>query len=117
MHQLNLELAHVRADLGVERAARKAERVAGDWIERVLREVGFFARGVPAESAEFTIEEARAFAEALQPRPVLVDGRVWGHITREAVARGLIERIPDKARAAASSNGALKPVYRKGPKA
>lgn len=117
MQQLNLELANMRADLGVERAARKAERIGGDWIERALREVGFFARGVPADAAEFTIEEARAFAEALQPRPSSVDGRVWGHITREACARGLIERVPGKFKAAASSNGSPKAVYRRGPKA
>ena len=117
MQQLTLELAQARADLGVERAARKADRVAAGWIERALREIGFFARGVPAEAAEFTIEEARAFAEALAPRPEGVDGRVWGAITREACARGLIERVPGKFKAAASSNGSPKAVYRRGAKA
>jgi len=113
MQQLNLELANARADLGVERAARKADRVAAGWIGIALDRIGFYVPPAP----EFTIEEVRAFVEIIAPRPDDVDGRVWGHITREACARGLIERIPGKFKAAASSNGSPKAVYRRGPKA
>lgn len=118
MHQMNLDLARTRGDLGVERAAHKADRVAPDWIEAALRELRFFARNACTKVApNFTMEEARGFVEALKPRPEMVDGRVWGAITREAIRRGYIERVPGVYRAAASSNGSVKACYRRGAKA
>lgn len=108
--QLPLSFAAARADVGVARAADKAERIASGWIESATAGVLFYATANAAKP--FTMEQARAVVEHFNARPEGVDGRVWGHITRLAVKRGYIERVPGVFAQAASSNGSPKPCYR-----
>lgn len=118
MEQISLDLGRARGDQGIARAADKADRLAPDWIEAALRELRYFARNACTKVApNFTMEEARQFVEAIKPKPDEIDARVWGAITREAIRRGYVERIPGVYRAAASSNGAVKACYRAGARA
>lgn len=118
MEQLSLELAHRRADTGIERAADRAERASPGWIDQAaekLRDAMLLLHNTRlAEQA--TIETLRTWAVmgGLQAPP---DARAWGHVTRLAVRLGYLERIPGAYAPAASSNGSPKPLYRKGPNA
>lgn len=114
--QLSMDFAAARADLGVERSAGKAERVDPGWIDKAVEMLRIGACILSAQQrAEFTIEDLRALVDKALPQPP--DLRAWGAVTRAAVAKGFIERIPDRYAPAASSNRAPKPLYRKGPKA
>jgi hypothetical protein len=113
--QASLDFGRMRGDLGAERAASKAQRVAADWMDLALLLVHAYSTG--HGSTPFTMEICRSTVERRAPRPKDVDGRVWGHITRAAVKAGYIERVPGMFAQAASSNGSPKPCYRKGPRA
>lgn len=118
MEQLSLDMGRIRGDLGIERAARKADKVCAEWMDAALGRLRYFASVACTDTEpNFTMEEAREFVEALEPRPAGIDCRVWGAIQREAVRRGYIERVPNVYRAAASSNGSPKACYRRGAKA
>lgn len=108
-HQMALDFRGARAagDLGVERAAFKAERLAPGWVDRAAEDVRHYARHT---DCDFTIEQARSMMTGL---PDGADGRSWGAVTRRAVALGYIERTGAYA-PAASSNGSAKPLYRRG---
>lgn len=113
---LNLEGARARADTGIERSARKAERLAPGWVEKAAEMLRIGACILDGQlQTNFTIEELRTLVDKAIAQPP--DGRAWGAATRQAVACGFIERVPGAFRAAASSNGAPKPCYRKGLKA
>lgn len=114
--QLSMEFAATRADLGVERSAARAERVAPGWIDKAADMLRIAACILGSRhKAEFTVEDLRELVhDALQQPP---DLRAWGAATRAAVAKGFIERIPGRYAPTASSNRAPKPLYRKGPKA
>jgi hypothetical protein len=115
-HTLNFEAASARADAGIERAARKAEKVSPDWVDKAADMLRIGAVIMDGQhTAEFTIEHLRALVEKALPEPT--DKRAWGAATRVATSRGFIERIPGRYAAAASSNGSQKPLYRKGSKA
>lgn len=104
--------ASMRADLGIARAAAKAESVEPGWCERACEAVRrFAARGV---YAEFTMEMARGWIAPDIVEPT--DCRAWGRVTRMARDRGYIAETGGYW-PAASSNGSPKRVYRKGPKA
>jgi hypothetical protein len=115
MTQLGLDFtaAKTRGDLGAERAAGKAERVAPGWIARTVEAVRYLAKIRPAD-APFTIEQVRVTLGSTVPEPP--DGRAWGHVTRRAVALAIIEPTGGYA-PAASSNGSPKRLYRRGPRA
>lgn len=104
--------AKARADFGIERAANATENQHDGWCERAVDELRRFALG---QSGMFTIELARLAFESKLPPPN--DLRSWGQVTRMAVSRGFIERVPGMYFAAASSNGSEKPCYRRGTKA
>lgn len=116
MTQMDLDFtaAKSRGDLGAERAAGKAERIAPGWIDRATEAVRRYAtRHVyrSDEPSEFTIERVREFmAGSIEDPP---DGRAWGHVTRRAVQLGIIEPTGGYA-PAASSNGSPKRLYRRG---
>lgn len=112
---LDLEAARTRGDLGVERAARRAEKLTPGWVERAADLIKTGACILAARQTDFTIEEVRALVDAALPKPP--DLRAWGAATRRAVTLGYIARVPGTYRPAASSNGSPKPVYRKGPNA
>lgn len=109
---LNMDVAHARGDVGIERSARRAEKLSPGWIDKAAEMLRVGACILGAQQADFTVEELRTLVDKALPEPP--DGRAWGHVTRLAVAKGYIERVPGKYRPAASSNGSPKPVYRKG---
>jgi hypothetical protein len=113
--QLTMEFAAARADVGVQRSAQSAERLTPGWIDKAAEMLRVGACILAHSNAEFTIEDLRALIDKALPQPP--DLRAWGAATRQAVAKGFIERIPGRYAPAASSNRAPKPVYRKGPKA
>ena len=108
---MNLPEAKARADLGIERAAAKTHRVDPAWIEEAIGDLRA-ALHFNVLPFNFTIEDARFHCRDLPPG---CDGRVWGHITRQAVKLGIIEATGQYA-PAASSNGSPKMLYRRGKK-
>lgn len=113
-----MTVARARGDVGVERAATSAERLAPGWVDRAADVLRIGACMLDAQGtlfAEFTVERIRSMTGNAVPKPP--DERAWGAATRVATSRGYIERIPGRFSAAASSNGSPKPMYRKGPKA
>lgn len=113
--QIPLALGRARGEQGIERAAEHAERVLPGWCDRAAEAVRQALQRTRMDDA-FTIEQVRgaiATADLLPEDPP--DGRAWGHVTRRAVKLGYVERLPGQYRAAVSSNGSPKPLYRKGP--
>lgn len=110
---LDFSGAAARADMGIDRASRSAERLTPQWVARATELLRVAAcvlhqRGV----LEFTVEALRLEVEAAVPAPP--DKRAWGAATRSAVRNGWIERLPGRYCPAASSNCSPKPLYRKG---
>lgn len=91
-------------------AADRAERIESDWIQIAVNGIRAFARRA---NKPFTIEQARQHCIAT---PGGADARAWGSITVQAVRAGYIEKT-GRFEAARSSNGSLKPLYRRGRKA
>lgn len=108
----NMQIAMTRGDLGIERAADKAERNAPGWVDDAVDAIRLVFARFP--TVEMTVEVARTYAMQNYgfKAPEGVDLRAWGQVTRRAVKLGYIERVPDKFQAAASSNCSPKPVYR-----
>lgn len=115
--EIDFEFARARADLGIERSARKAERVtAPGWVDRAAEAVREYA-GVDfaGPDEKFTIEAARLWVERSKKLPAPPDGRAWGAVTRRCITLGIIEEAGGYA-PAASSNGSPKRLYRRGKK-
>lgn len=117
--QLQIDFAKARADVGIERSAARADRVLPGWTDRaaeaVRESLGTGGMGWLLLCNEFTIEELReTIKHNSTPLDEPPDARAWGHVTRRAVKLGYIERVQGKFGVAASSNGAPKPLYRKG---
>ena len=114
----DIELARARGDVGVERSARRAEKASPEWVKKaadLLRVGSIILNAQGPLFAEFTVEQVRLLVNKALPAPP--DARAWCAPTPAAFCWGFIEPIKGKYRAAASSNGAPKQVYRKGPKA
>lgn len=104
--------AHTAADRGMGHAADSAEHEIPGWIDAAVKRVGEFARH---QHGMFTIEDCRQVLAGQgleQPRAL----RSWGTVTRQAIKRGLILKT-NRGAPAVSSNGSLKPLYRRGPSA
>lgn len=101
--------ARARADAGIERAADATEKRVEGWCDMACEKLREFAR---TQSGLFTCELARGAFQATIPAPH--DLRAWGKVSRMAMSRGYIEKVPGQFFAAASSNGSPKPVYRRG---
>jgi hypothetical protein len=102
-------ISRTRADLGIERAAGKAERALGfDWVTLAAEFLSWFASDV-ARGEPFKIEDARLVA-AGRGLGIPANGRAWGAAVRRAVAQGFIVR--GQPAPAHSSNGALKWQWR-----
>jgi hypothetical protein len=110
--QLALELARATGHQAAERCADKADRENPGWLESAVEALRRFASH---QAGAFTIEMAREVIadELLEPS----DKRAWGHVTRQAVKRDFIKRVPGAFAPAASSHASQKPMYRKGAKA
>lgn len=107
---IDFDAAKTRGDLGAERAAGRAERRVPGWIDSTVEALRALVK-IRSASNAFTIEQARVALEKSITAPP--DGRAWGHVTRRAVALGIIEPTGGYA-PAASSNGSPKRLYRKG---
>lgn len=107
-HQLSIDFdsAVSRGRLGMERTAARTERKHSGWVATAVEKLRAFA---DATTEIFTIEEARASIEAQLPKPA--DLRAWGQVTQSARRLGVI--VPAGVKPAASSNGSLKPAYRR----
>lgn len=103
--------AKARAEQGMDRAARKASRLNAGWCSEALERVRRFAAG---QAGLWTIEMVRAVIEEDLEQPS--DGRAWGRVTQDALRLGFIVKT-DKTAPSASSNGAPKPLFKRGPKA
>lgn len=94
-------------------AAQRAAARAGDtWVSDAINVIDGYLSGYKRSrpDEEFTMEELRDHLGGLITAPP--DLRAWGHVTREALRRGIITRVAGKYRAAKSSNGSPKPIYK-----
>lgn len=91
MNQLAIDFdaAMEARDVGMERSARRANRVESEWTGQAIGFLTAFAREI---GRAFLIEEARAWAESrgLPPPP---DARAWGAVTRRAAAKKRIRKV------------------------
>lgn len=109
--RLALAAAQARAAQGMDRAARRAERLNAGWCAEALESLRRFAAG---QVGLWTVEMARSVIEQDLPKPT--EGRAWGRVTQDAIRHGYIVKT-DKTAASASSNGAPKPLFKRGPHA
>jgi len=107
-----LKAADARAKLGADRAAGRAESNTPGWLDLAIARVRAFASANPGI---FSIEMLRQVLATEVPQPP--DLRAWGRVTQDAARLGYIEKVPRVVIPAASSNGSVKPAWRKGPKA
>lgn len=98
-----------KAAAGIARAAQATERNVPGWCDKAVERLRAFAA---AQDGMFTIELARAAISADMPPPN--DLRTWGAVTRMARQRLYIEAVHNAQAPAESSNGSLKPLYRRG---
>ncbi len=110
--QRAMDDARARGEDMAERAGAAADRAVERWCANAAEKLRTFAR---AQGGVWTVEMARSVLDSELPRPP--DLRAWGKVTTMAKAAGYIEQVPRMFFPAASSNGAMKAVYRKGPKA
>lgn len=108
MYQVATE-AQVAAQVGIERAADKAERIEPHWVTEAAEDVKAYFESHP--EVHCTIELVRRFC---RPQPDGADARAWGAVTQRALRLNYIERVPGQYAPANSSNGSPKPVYRRG---
>jgi hypothetical protein len=101
-----------RAEEGIARSSRKAQRIDPFWRDTVLKALCQYILTLGPD-ASFLIDDIRPFLPAV---PEGADARCWGHITRRAKAFGYIEPDGGVDRSA-SSNGSYKETYRVGPSA
>lgn len=106
-HATPAVLAKERMETGMDRAAKRANAVSPDWMARAADLFMEYARMFP--HAEFFTESVRRFAkdQGLPPAP---DPRAWGHVPRNLLVAGKIER--GTPRIATNSNRCLKPTWR-----
>ena len=107
--QMNFTAAKAAREKGHAAGDACARKAGSEWVEEALYLVGLYAASEFTPS--FTIEQLR---EWMVPSVLRAphDSRAWGTVTRQAVARGIIVRTGGY-RAAVSSNGSPKPLYRK----
>lgn len=106
-----LEMSRARADVGMDRAARRAEALNAGWCGMALHHLRQFAKH---QAGLWTIEMARGVIEQEFDKPT--DGRAWGVVVVRAISAGYVVKT-EKTAASASSNGAPKPLFKKGPNA
>lgn len=108
--QTTMQFAAAKAarDKGHAAGDAAARKAGSEWVEDTLSTLALKVRFYDHDT-EFTMEEARNTLGSFLP---VHDRRAWGPVTRQAVARGIIVRTGGY-RAAVSSNGSPKPLYRK----
>lgn len=107
-----LQAAEARAQLGMDRAGGAVEFDMPGWIEQAIDALRRFAA---TQAGVFSIEQARS---VIAPElPAVPELRVWGKVVQTASQRGVIASVSRTFIAAASSNGAPKPAWKRGPNA
>ncbi len=109
--QKRLRNARIAADRAIGQSADSAEREIPGWIAKAVAAVGVFARG---QHSLFTMETCRWVIQQNLEQPNEL--RSWGQVTRQAKAAGFIV-VTRESSPTHSSNGSLKPMYRRGPAA
>jgi hypothetical protein len=104
--------ASQRAVAGMDRVRDAVESESPGWSEKALDAVRRFAA---QQAGMFTTEGMRSVIQKELPATTRL--RVWGPVTKAAVAKGYIEPVKGAFAPAASSNGSPKRMYRRGPKA
>lgn len=104
---MNFNAAKAARDKGHAAGDACARKAGSEWVENAITSVRWYAGFTWPK--DFTMEELRTSLIFLDAPP---DARAWGSVTRQAVARGIIVRTGGY-RAAVSSNGSPKPLYRK----
>lgn len=102
------------SDHHIELAARRGLLNYPEWVDAATHWLRLFAMtNIDPGNAmvPFSVDEARAWFERINPRPEDVDGRIWGHITRAAINAKWIARVPGVFKASPSSHGSPKPTY------
>ena len=105
--------AKARADIGMQRASARNEAANAGWCGMALHALRQFAR---CQIGLWTIEQARSVLEGTAELPRPTDGRAWGAVVVRAIEHGYIVKTKQTA-PAASSNGAPKPLFTRGPNA
>lgn len=105
--QMNFTAAKAARDKGHAAGDACARKAGSEWVEQAVEYVAHYCTRV--NPWPFTMDELRSTANDLAAPH---DARAWGTVTRQAVARGIIVRTGGY-RAAVSSNGSPKPLYRK----
>jgi hypothetical protein len=78
----DLEAASLRRDLGIERSARRGERVSPGWETEAVAHVRAYA----LKHERFLAEDVRSGF----PTPEGVDGRAWGAVLKRAQSLGIV---------------------------
>jgi hypothetical protein len=104
--------ASQRAAAGMDRVRDAVESESPGWMDAALDAVRRFAS---TQHGLFTAEQMRSVIQAELPPTTRL--RVWGPVTKAAVAAGFIEPVRGMFAPAASSNGSVRQMYRRGPKA
>lgn len=112
MKQLDIAFAQERGEVGMRRAADRADRQTPGWQDMALMALRVAAR---AAREPFTIEQARASIESLCNLSDPPDGRAWGAVTQRAIREGVIVKLIGQYAPAASSNGSPKQLYAAAP--
>lgn len=101
--------ARSRAGGAVRAVADKAEAAIPGWTAMAVAALREWAAG---QAGLFTVEMAREAIADRVPQPH--DLRAWGAVTLLAIRDRVIAQVPRAFAGAASSNGSLKPMYRRG---
>lgn len=108
VRQQALQAARERAELGMDRAARRQAKLHSEWCAEALEALRRFAR---SQAGYFTVEQARSVLEQEIPAPQ--DGRAWGRVVQDAARLGYIVKTPLSA-PTVSSNASPKPLWKRG---
>lgn len=104
--------AHKSAARVLNKVEDRADREMPGWFDEALEKVRVFARS--QGGALFTCETMRWMIQRELPTPPEL--RVYGMLTRKALARGYIKRT-DRSAPTVSSRGSPRPLYSRGPMA
>lgn len=86
----NFAESSCRAEVGMKRALKKANKDNHDWEEKAMAKLIEF---IHINSGNFFCEDVRAYAACDDNFPLPDNNRVWGPIIQKAAREGLIKRI------------------------
>jgi hypothetical protein len=96
----------------MDRVRDAVEAESPGWMDAALDAVRRFAA---VQGGMFTTEAMRSVIQGELPPTTRL--RVWGPLTKAAIRHGYIEPVRGMFAPAASSNGSVRQMYRRGPNA